>query len=88
MFVYTTDGVIAWGYVSYVERVGYYWCLGVCLLCVGRVLISDYDNLARARGWCWKLPRDKWWPLAVTGENWAVGRLILSKTDALTKKNI
>ena len=48
---------------------------------MGRVLISDYGNLATARGWRWRLPRDKWWPLAVTGGNCAVGRLFLSKTD-------
>ena len=45
--------------------------LGFCLLCVGRVLISDEGNLATARGWRWRLPRDKWWRQAVTGESWA-----------------
>ena len=31
-----------------------------CLLYVGRVLISDEGNLATARGWRWRLPRDEW----------------------------
>ena len=48
---------------------------------MGRVPISGEGNLETARGWHWRLPYDKWWPLAVTGGKQGVGRLILSKTD-------
>ena len=34
--------------------------LGFCLLCVGRVRVSDRANLATARGWRWRLPRGEW----------------------------
>ena len=65
--IYTSDGVIARG-LCIVRGTGRIVLLsGVCLLCVGRVLISEWGNLATARGWRWRLPRDKWWPLAVTG---------------------
>ena len=36
-------------------------------------MISDEGNLAMARGWHWRLPRDKWWRLAVTGGNGVLG---------------
>ena len=55
-----SDSVVVWG----------------CLLCVARVLSSEWGNLETARGWRWRLPRDKWWPLAVTAGNWVVVRLI------------
>ena len=52
-----SDSIVVLGFVYY----------------VGRFLISDEGNLATAQGWRWRLPRDKWWRLTVTGGNWELG---------------
>ena len=38
-------------------------------------------SLATARCRRWRLPPDRWWPLAVTGGNHGVGRLFLKRVD-------
>ena len=59
MLIYASDGVVAWGYLLYVERSDSIVVLGL-LLCVGRVRVSDRGNLATARGWRWRLTRGEW----------------------------
>ena len=57
---------------------------------MGWFLISDEGNLETAQGWRGRLPRDKWWRLAVTGEtgSWAFdldedGRVSIYRSSAL-----